>query len=156
MSEQLLTIFKLCLLVLLYLFFFRVLHAVWTEVGGTSPTWLPTGGGRRRRPSGGDHLQERPGQQPRLIVREPASHAGLAFDLVDEITIGRAAGCHITLDDTFVSQMHTRVFRHEGQFLVEDIGSTNGTYLNRQKVSAPQPAHAGDLLQVGDTVLEFT
>ncbi|NNE74578.1 MAG: hypothetical protein HKN26_13000 [Acidimicrobiales bacterium] len=114
MSEQLLTIFKLCLLVLLYLFFFRVLHAVWTEVGGTSPSWLPTGGGRRRRTGSSDHLEERPGQQPRLIVREPASHAGLAFDLVDEITIGRAAGCHITLDDTFVSRCTPGCFATRG------------------------------------------
>jgi pSer/pThr/pTyr-binding forkhead associated (FHA) protein len=54
-----------------------------------------------------------------------------------------------------VSQLHTRVFRRDGQFMVEDLGSTNGTYLNRQKVSGPMVMQRGDKLKVGNTVLEL-
>ncbi len=154
MSEQLLTIFNVCLLVLIYLFFLRVLRAVWSEIGGRSavPVPGPAPAARRQRAVSADESAHRAAQ---LIVREPASHAGLTFTLVDEISMGRAAGCHITLDDTFVSQIHARVFRSEGQFMVEDMGSTNGTYLNRTRVGAPMVMHAGDLVQVGNTVLEL-
>jgi pSer/pThr/pTyr-binding forkhead associated (FHA) protein len=69
--------------------------------------------------------------------------------------VGRAAGCQITLDDTFVSQLHARVFHREGQYLVEDLGSTNGTYLNRQKVTGPMVIRAGDELQIGNTIMEL-
>ena len=81
--------------------------------------------------------------------------AGRTYPLADELTVGRAAGCQVTLDDTFASQLHARVFSREGQLLVEDLGSTNGTYLNRQKVQGPQVMRRGDRLQVGNTVLEL-
>ena len=67
------------------------------------------------------------------MVVEPADQRGRAFPLGAELTVGRAAGCQITLDDTYASQIHARVFQRDGQFLVEDLGSTNGTYLNRQQ-----------------------
>ena len=64
-------------------------------------------------------------------------------------------GRRVVVDDTFVSQIHARVFAREGQYLVEDLGSTNGTYLNRKKVSGPMVMQRGDRLQVGNTVLEL-
>ncbi len=92
----------------------------------------------------------------RLVITAPKQNAGRSYDLADEITLGRAAGCTITVDDDFVSQMHARVFQRAGQIVVEDLGSTNGTYVNRQRVSAPMVMRLGDQLQVGDTVLELT
>ena len=91
----------------------------------------------------------------RSRVVEPAAQKGRSFPLGDEITVGRAAGCSITLDDTYVSQIHTRVFTREGEILVEDLGSTNGTYLNRAKVQGPMVMQRGDRLQVGSTVMEL-
>ena len=79
---------------------------------------------------------------------------GRRFPLGDEITVGRAAGCQVTVDDNYVSQLHARVFSRDGQLFVEDLGSTNGTYLNRVKVSAPMVMKKSDRLQVGNTVLE--
>ena len=90
------------------------------------------------------------------MVVEPQEQAGLGFELSDELTLGRAAGCQVTLDDSFVSQIHARVFTRDGQFLVEDLGSTNGTYLNRKRVSGPMVLHRGDHLQVGSTIMELT
>jgi hypothetical protein len=146
-SDQLLTVLQLCLLVLVYLFFLRVLRSVWVEVRGADSS--------RREPRKRTAASP-PATLSRLAVVAPADTAGSAFDLGDELTVGRAAGCHVTLDDTYASQLHARVFRREGQLLVEDLGSTNGTYLNRQRVSSPVPFRKGDQLQVGNTVMELT
>ena len=72
--------------------------------------------------------------------------------------MGRGGGCGVALNDRMVSQLHARIFRRNGQLFVEDLGSTNGTLLNGQKVSASQPSaiRKGDRLQVGKTVLEVT
>jgi len=61
----------------------------------------------------------------------------------------------VTIDDTYASQLHARVFQRDGVVYVEDLGSTNGTYLNRNKVSGPMVFQRGDKLQIGNTVLEL-
>ena len=151
MSEELLQVLKLCLMALLYLFFFRVLRAVWVEVrapagaSGANAT-------RDRRPK---TKRARPIAAPQLHVVEPTELAGTAYALGDELTVGRAAGCQITLDDTYASQLHARVFNRGGELYVEDLGSTNGTYLNRRKVAGPMAMKRGDRVQIGSTVLEL-
>lgn len=72
-----------------------------------------------------------------------------------EMTIGRAAGCQVTLEDTFISQLHARVSPAESGIVIEDLGSTNGTYLNRHRVTAPVLGNPGDLLQLGGIVMEL-
>jgi FHA domain len=153
-SESLLTILKLCLLLLLYLFFLRVLRAVWAEVSGPRiPEVAPRPSRRERREGRRESRRGTGGAQ--LLVTEPAPLRGRTFPLADEVTVGRAAGCQVTLDDTYVSQLHARVFARDGQYFVEDLGSTNGTYLNRRKVSGPMVMNRGDRLQVGSTVMEL-
>jgi pSer/pThr/pTyr-binding forkhead associated (FHA) protein len=151
--ESLLTILKFCFLALLYLFFVRVIRAVWAEVSPrataatavaapTAPRPQARGGGRRT--------------GARLRVVEPAQLAGRTYDVADELTIGRAAGCQVPIDDSYASQLHARLFRRGSELLVEDLGSTNGTFLNRKKLEKPQPIRKGDRLQIGKTVLELT
>jgi len=161
--EPLLNVLKICLLILLYLFFFRVLRAVWAEVNlarTTAPA--PSGGGRRSRRgrTGGEgqprRTRARERTPPKLKVIQPAELAGTVYPLGDELTVGRAAGCQITLDDTYASQLHARIFMRDEQLYVEDLGSTNGTYLNRRKVSAPMVVSQGDQIQIGSTVMEVT
>jgi hypothetical protein len=154
--EPLLNVLKILLLVLLYLFFLRVLRAVWTEVNPPQPAGA--GGRAAKAPKGARRPPKARGRHapPSLRVVEPADQRGRAFALGDEITVGRAAGCQVTLDDTFVSQLHARVFTRDGQVLVEDLGSTNGTYLNRRKVAGPMVMKRGDQLQIGSTVMELT
>ena len=154
MPDSLLTILKFCLLALLYLFFFRVLRAVWVEVSGRPPVVAPVGAPVGA-PRGATAAPAAAQKGSRLKVVEPADRRGRAYELADELTLGRAVGCQITLDDdTFVSQLHARLFRRDGQLFVEDLGSTNGTFLNRKKVSSATPLKRGDHLQVGKTVLE--
>lgn len=158
MSEQLLTILKLCLLALLYLFFLRVLRAVWVEIkppaGAAGFTDAPKKRGKKksRRPA---RATGKRGGTPKLVVVEPPAEKGRSYQLADELTVGRAEGCSITVDDTYVSQIHSRVYQRNGQLMVEDLGSTNGTYLNGVKVTGPMVMQRGDKLKVGNTVLEF-
>jgi hypothetical protein len=166
--EQLLTILKLCLLAMLYLFFLRVLRAVWVEVNGPKATaraaTVPAarGAGGPAVMAGAPAAAESKGRRGRkvkgtqLTVVEPEDQRGRVFPVADELTVGRAAGCGITIDDTYASQLHARVFRRDGQLFVEDLGSTNGTFLNRAKVSGPAAMGQGDRLQVGNTVLELS
>lgn len=153
MPEPLLNVLKICLLLLLYLFFFRVLRAVWAEVNLAKQTTStpPTGGRRQAR-----RTRARERTPPKLTVLEPADLAGSVFPLADELTVGRAAGCQITLDDTYASQVHARIFSRDDQLFVEDLGSTNGTYLNRRKVSAPMVVSRGDQIQIGSTIMELS
>jgi hypothetical protein len=159
LPDPLLTFLKYIFLALLYLFFLRVLRAVWMElrepkpapvaaIVNTGPASTPAadGTGRRRRGHGGGE---------RLVILEPVDRKGQEFPLGDELTVGRAAGCGVALpDDTFVSQLHARVFRRDDELQVEDLGSTNGTYLNQKKVTAAVPMRNGDKLQIGKTTME--
>ena len=163
MPESLLRILQFLLLALLYLFFLRVLRAVWAEVasprdvsGGAVPSRGRSTSPRERGPSPGK------GAPGRLRVVEPADRKGQAFDLGEELTVGRAAGCQVKVDDTYASQLHARIFTKEGELFVEDLGSTNGTYLNRrgtknkEKVAGPLSLKMGDRLMIGKTVLEVS
>jgi pSer/pThr/pTyr-binding forkhead associated (FHA) protein len=159
MPESLLTILKYCLLALLYLFFARVLRAVWAELRTpVAPVASPSAAAparARTTPAAAPAKGRRGGGPPVLTVAEPAEQKGRTFPIGEEVTIGRAAGCGIALaDDTFVSQLHARLFVRDGALFVEDLGSTNGTYVNRKRVGAPVAVGRGDRIQVGRTVLE--
>lgn len=158
MSEALLTILKFCVLALLYLFFFRVLRAVWAEVnpppalersgGGSAPASGTAPAGRTRRKG-----RKVPTQ---LTIVEPAEQRGRVIPLAAEMTVGRAAGCHVAIpEDTFASQIHARIFSRDGQTLVEDLGSTNGTFVNQAKVTTAAAVKRGDVVQVGHTAMEL-
>lgn len=157
MSEQLLEIFRLGLLAMLYLFFVWVLWAVGTELRNPA-----TAGGRMRRAKAtpapapatrGRRAGSRGGS--RLVIVEPQEQRGLTYDLESEMTMGRAPGCTIVVDDAFVSQVHTRIFESGGSYYLEDLGSTNGTYHNDNRVDGAVVLHSGDLVKVGDTILEY-
>ncbi len=159
MSSQLVHFLTDIFLGLLYLFLLRVLRAVWSELrepkvapvaalasGAPAP---PTVGASRSR---SQHVRV-----GRLRIIDPPEARGQEFDLLDELTVGRAPGCGVSIpDDTFVSQLHARVFRDDGDLWVEDLGSTNGTLLNDKPVSAPVVMRKGDRLKIGKTVLEMT
>ncbi len=151
MPDQLLNLLKIFLLLLLYLFFLRVLRAVWAEVNPPKAVEAP----RPKRERATKRAAGRRGGAPVLRLVAPAELRGRTFEIGEEATIGRAAGCQVTIDDTYASQLHARVFERDGQIFVEDIGSTNGTYLNRKKVTGPMVVQRGDQLQIGNTILEL-
>jgi hypothetical protein len=89
--------------------------------------------------------------EPRLVVdRAPGHQAGMAYDLLDSVTLGRG-DVEIHLEDPFASSRHARITRQGQVVVVEDLGSTNGTYLNDEPLSGPQPLHSGDRIRIGDS-----
>lgn len=152
MSEALLTLLRWCLLALVYLFFFRVLQATWFS---TAPSVRAKADGQAATAKSKRTLRPKKAAILTLTIVEPPEAAGRAFRVNGSLSIGRAAGCEITLDDTFISQVHARVALSESGVVVEDLGSTNGTYLNRKRVTAPVVVQPGDVIQVGSTVMEL-
>ena len=99
----------------------------------------------------------RRGRVGRLVILEPKAKRGTTFALNgdNEITIGRDPGCTVMIEgDTFVSQRHARVYVVDGQPMVEDLGSTNGSFHNGNRLHGSRLLHPGDRVQVGYTVLE--
>jgi hypothetical protein len=178
MTDQVLTILKFVLLGLLYLFFARVLWAVWSEV--RTPARRPVAGAMRQgvapnqsptmptgRPPaaaaapaaakgrGRKHAKGHRNRATQLVMLEPRTRRGLTIPLAGDITIGRDPECTITIDDdTYISQRHVRFYDFDGQPMVEDLGSTNGTFHNGSKLTGTKLLHPGDRVQVGTTVIE--
>lgn len=93
---------------------------------------------------------------PRHLVVTAGSQEGLSVELgATPITIGRAAENTIALEDDYVSGRHARVFPHEGSWVVEDLGSTNGTFLGRTRVTAPVEIPSGATIRIGKSELEL-
>ena len=93
---------------------------------------------------------------PQQMVVTAGPLAGKTFPLTDaQITIGRADDATLVLTDDYASTRHARIFPQDGQWIVEDLGSTNGTYLDRQKVTQPTPVPVGVPIRIGKTVLEL-
>lgn len=154
MSDQLLNTLKVALLGLLYLFFARVLWAVWTEVRIPSAPGLTASRLGRTKTTGGRKTagSELP---TKLLIVEPPSMRGSTLSLVDEVRVGRSPECEVTLaDDPFVSTHHARFFRSGEKWLVEDRGSTNGTLVNAQRIAAPTALRVDDRVQIGSAVFE--
>jgi hypothetical protein len=145
MSEQVLTVLKFCVLALLYLFLARVVWVVSREMRGTpAPARVSAPAPAPRAARKGWHV----------VVLQPESEQGRDQWIDGEATIGRGGGCTISLpSDTFVSQVHARVVERDGQLFIEDLGSTNGTFLNGKQVAKTARVRKGDQMQIGSTVL---
>jgi hypothetical protein len=93
--------------------------------------------------------------EPRLLVERAAGHpSGIAYDLADGATLGRG-DVEIRLEDPFASSRHARISRQGHVVVIEDLGSTNGTYLNEEPLNGPQPLHSGDRIRIGDSEFSY-
>jgi hypothetical protein len=159
MNALTLTLIRLAFLAVLWLFVIAAVGVVRTDLFG------PALSGRRQRrqqkaqraraprPARGGRAAR--GAPQRLLVTG-GSLAGTSIGLADQqITIGRANDATLVLSDDYASSRHARLFPQNGQWIVEDLGSTNGTYLDRQKVTQPTPVPAGVPIRIGKTVLEL-
>ncbi len=142
-NQNLLRALEIFVVVLVWLFFLRVIRAVWVEIRPPKVR-ASDGSGESRRD-----------RQFHLKVIEPENYRGQIYDLSDEITVGRASGCGVHVEDAYTSNLHARVYRRDGGVWVEDLGSTNGTWVNAEKINGPTRLGRGDLLQVGGTVFEM-
>jgi hypothetical protein len=93
--------------------------------------------------------------EPRLLVERAAGHdSGVAYDLMEGATLGRGE-VEIRLEDPFASSRHARISREGHVLVIEDLGSTNGTYLNEEPLSGPQPLYDGDRIRIGDSEFSY-
>ncbi len=145
-----------CVIALVFLFFLRVIRAVWVEVRPAGPRQARS----NARPAAEQRTEESPaprrkGRVLHLDVVEPADLAGRRFEIDEELTIGRSPGCGISTSyDIYSSTLHARLVPEGGRVFVEDLGSTNGTFVNSERVVKPTKLGKGDLLQVGGTVFQ--
>lgn len=148
MPPFVLTVLKILLLALLYFFIYRAVRAIVADLYGR--------GARREARSGGQGRPARTGrgEPKRLVVMDQQGRKLETHRLDGTLQIGRSPACQIRPDDTYLSQVHARVARRGDGWVVEDLGSTNGTYLNKRKVTAPTPIAPGDRIRLGRTILE--
>ena len=93
--------------------------------------------------------------EPRLVVERATGHSpGMEYDLGHGAVLGRGDQAEIRLEDPFASSRHAQIVRQGGVMVLEDLGSTNGTYLNEEVLGGPTPLHSGDRVRIGDS--EFT
>ena len=153
MPESVLTILKFCFLALLYLFLFRVVRVVVLEMRAPAPA--PLDAVPVPAPAAAKAPSTRGRGPTRLRIVDPPARRGETFALGGELTVGRGGGCGIVLgDDTFVSQVHARLYRRDGDVYVEDLGSRNGTFVNGEAIGGATRLRRGDQVQFGSTVAE--
>jgi hypothetical protein len=150
-SPFVLSVLKYALLVLLYFFVFRAVRSVALDVAGRRRSGRAP---ENRAPAAA--RASKGGRPPsQVVVHEPDVPKPRSIRLSGPVQIGRASSCAIRLSDTYASQVHARLYGEGGTWFVEDLGSTNGTFLNDRRVERAVEVHAGDVVKIGKTVLEL-
>jgi hypothetical protein len=148
---------KFGFLAVLYLFLLWTVRSAWRDLRRNAETERP---GSVEEDGTGMHVashgfEPAAGGTPLLRVGTGAGlQSGAAYDLSDGALLGRGDQADILLEDSFASSRHARLVPHGDVMVLEDLGSTNGTYLNGEPLRGPQPLHVGDTIRIGDS--EFT
>jgi hypothetical protein len=135
MPDFLLTALRLIFLALVYLFIWQVARSISSHLGLRQ-------GGRGRRPG------------TRMLVVRSDTQNGLDFTVRDSVVLGRSDQADVKLEDPYASEFHLRLTTKDDRLVLTDLGSTNGTYVNGRRATAPVDLNRGDSVQVGKTVME--
>lgn len=154
MSEITLTIVKVLFLALLWLFILFVASVVRSDLFGRAVS--SADGARQLQTPDRPRKTKRAKGQPRVFMITNGPAAGTEAELAGGmIMIGRGADCQLLLDDDYVSTRHARVVAAETGIYIEDLGSTNGTYVNGMRITAPTTITLQDTVRIGKTVLKL-
>jgi pSer/pThr/pTyr-binding forkhead associated (FHA) protein len=157
MSEIALTVIKVLFLALLWLFILSAVSVIRSDLfGRTVPAPDQPEAQELESPPPPPKRTKRPRGEPRVLIVTQGSQTGQSAALADGvIMIGRGADCQIILDDDYVSTRHARVVSGENGVYVEDLGSTNGSYVNGQRITAPTTITMSDTVRIGRTILKL-
>jgi len=171
MSELTLTVMRLGFLAVLWLFVIVAVQVIRSDLFGTRVTQRgsrreaqrPQQAARqtapppqRQQPASGGGGRQRRGAPTKLVVSEGILTGTTVALQGQTITLGRAHDSTIVLDDDYASSRHARIYPdRDGQWIVEDLGSTNGTYLDRTRLTTPTPVPLGAPIRIGKTVIEL-
>ena len=142
---------KYGLFALLFLFIWRSMRWVVRGLSVAEASAAAERGGKRPRPT----TPSLPPGSSTLVVQGKSDAKPRTVKLSASMTIGRAPECELRIEDTYASQQHARLFAKNSSWFVEDLGSTNGTFVNDQKLAAPAMLQPGDKVRVGQTVMEL-
>ena len=160
MPDFVLAVARFGFLILLWIFVFTVVGVIRRDLfaGARSsrlvaaPRGVPAAGG----PGAGRPAKVKRGRAAHQLIVTAGQLAGTRITLGEaQITIGRAEDSTLVITDDYASARHARLVPRSGQWFVEDLGSTNGTYLDRAKVSGPTPVPLGVPIRIGRTSLEL-
>ncbi len=135
MPDIILALLRLIFLGLIYLFVWQVARGIATHLG--------------------IHAERRRRRGTKVVIVRSDSQAGLDFTVTDATVVGRSPEADIVIDDPYASEFHLRLVASDNGLTLHDLGSTNGTYLNGRRVTAPAELRRGDAVQVGKTVMEI-
>ncbi len=153
MSELTLALIKIGFLALLWLFVLSSVSVIRSDLFGERVDPASTAAAKAPKPS--KSSRRRRGAPTRLVISE-GTNAGVAVPLGrDTILLGRGADATIRLDDDYVSTRHARFVPHGEEWYVEDLGSTNGTYIGSQRITTPMVVAAGVQVRLGKTIAEL-
>ena len=150
MPEIVLDLLKFLFLGILYIFIARAVRVINQELKGATAAPAPA---RAATPAPAKKRSKTKTPSKAAIVE--GDKKGQTLDLGDELIVGRGEKCRLVLDDTYVSTVHARIYAKGDTYMLEDLGSTNGTYLNRRRVTSQVEVHRGDQVKIGKTVLEM-
>jgi hypothetical protein len=159
MDEPLAVALKFGFLVVLYLFLLWVVRSAMRDLaryGGSAAAAEPVEAPSPARRERGTTPDLRSGVSPRLQVVAAMGHEpGTTFDLREGAIFGRSDGADIRVEDPFASSAHARIFDRGGFMYLEDMGSTNGTYLNGRQVKRPERLNMADTIRIGDSEYRY-
>jgi hypothetical protein len=153
MQDLILVLIRIGFLALLWLFVLAAVRVIRTDLSAGRPVPAVVRG--QPEPSRQQVRQHKRSQARKLVVTEGALR-GTNITLGEApVTLGRADGSTLVLTDDYASNHHARLMPSDGRWMVEDMGSTNGTYLDRAKVTGPTPVPLGVPIRIGKTALEL-
>ncbi len=155
MADLIVTLLKVAFLAVLWLFVLLVANVIRTDLFRTAPAG-PRGKVKASESVRSPQPRKRSRNEPKILAIDTGPQAGTRLALVDEFRIGRAADCALILDDDYVSGDHASLARREGgDWVVTDLGSTNGTFVNEVRVVTPTVVTASDSLRIGRTQMRL-
>lgn len=159
-SELAYTAIRFGYLILLWIFVFAALGILKRDIFGTVVT--SRGRGRRqedkkKRRRRDKKSKDTPTRQPRYLIVTGGPLTGTTLPLGDTpIVIGRAPSCTLVLDDTYASGQHARLYKHDDQWFLEDMNSTNGTFVDGERMGPPREVGMGVQMRIGQTTMELS